>query len=114
VAPALQALLAHDVPVVLNAQEMKARGFIQRVIEDAQLEQETLETAQRIAALAPQAARMNKQFLRQFSHRNTSANQVKPAKTAIHSVVDDDYAYAASTEHIEGISAFLTKRMPRF
>jgi hypothetical protein len=40
-------LLALDVPIVLNAQEMKARGFIQRVIEDAQLEQEALETAQR-------------------------------------------------------------------
>jgi enoyl-CoA hydratase len=99
---------------VLSAQEMKARGFIQRIVRSNELDIETQQTAQRIAALSPQAARMNKQFLRQILRPNSSLAGINDARDAINSVVDDSYAYAASAEHIEGITAFLEKRAPNF
>lgn len=99
---------------VLNAREMKARGFIQRVMPDDQLLQEATQTAQRIAALSPQAARMNKQFLRGFFKTNSPIAPTDTAQSAMNSVAFNDYAYAASAEHVEGISAFLAKRAAQF
>lgn len=99
---------------VLNAQEMKARGFIQRVMPDAQVQHEVLDTAQRIAALSPQAAKLNKQFLREFFNKNSPVAGINTAQNATELIVTDDYAYAASAEHIEGISAFLAKRNAQF
>jgi enoyl-CoA hydratase len=99
---------------VLDAQEMKGRGFIQRVMPDDQLQQEANETARRIAALSPQAAKLNKQFSRQFSEQNSPIAGMNTAQSAIKSIVIDPYAYAASAEHKEGIAAFLDKRSPSF
>jgi enoyl-CoA hydratase len=99
---------------VLGAEEMKARGFIQRVIPDAQLLQEVMETAQRIASLSPQAARMNKQFLRQFLDQNSPVAGNNKAQSAPDLIVNQPYAYAGSPEHVEGISAFLAKRSAQF
>jgi enoyl-CoA hydratase len=99
---------------VLNALEMKARGFLQRIVPDDQLQQEAFATAQRIAALSPQAARLNKQFLRQFLDQNNQIAGINTARTAIKNIVNDSYAYAASAEHVEGITAFLEKRPPNF
>jgi enoyl-CoA hydratase len=99
---------------VLSATEMKARGFIQRVVPDGALQQEAHDTAQRIAALSPQAARLNKQFLRQFLEQNSPVAGINTARAAIKSIVNDPYAYAASAEHKEGITAFLDKRPPNF
>ena len=99
---------------VLNAQEMKARGFLQRVVPDAQLRQEAQATAERIAALSPQAAKLNKQFLRAFFNKNSPLAGIKPAQSAINSIPTDSYAYANSAEHREGISAFLAKRAAQF
>ena len=47
-----------------TAPEMLARGFLSRVVPDDRLEAEALGTALRVVALAPQAARLNKQTLR--------------------------------------------------
>ncbi len=99
---------------ILSAQEMKARGFLQRIVADEQLLQEGRETAQRIAALSPQAARLNKQFLRQFSKKNRHVAGIKYAQSATDLIASDSYAYAASAEHTEGISAFLAKRTAQF
>jgi enoyl-CoA hydratase len=99
---------------VFSAQEMKERGFVQRLTPDAGLQQEALETAARIAALAPQAARLNKQFLRQFFSQNSPLTVVNCASVATDLIVNDPYAYAASPEHVEGISAFLAKRPAQF
>jgi enoyl-CoA hydratase/carnithine racemase len=99
---------------VLPAQEMKTRGFIQRVVPDDRLQHEAFETAQRIAALSPQAARLNKQFLRQLFETNRPIDGMKSARSATHSIAKDSYAYAASAEHIEGITAFLEKRSAQF
>lgn len=87
-----------------SADEMFARGFLSRVVagsaEDARAE--ALASACRIAALAPGAARLNKQTLR-------ALKSVPPAEHA-----PDPYAYADSAEHREGITAFLEKRPPAF
>src|SRR5450830_1199247 len=88
---------------ILSAAEMKANGFLSRVVPDAALADAAQASAQRIAALAPQAARLNKQTLR--SLLNPLASVAHPDKT---------YAYADSAEHREGIGAFLEKRKPAF
>jgi enoyl-CoA hydratase len=40
---------------------LKQRGFLSRVVPDADVATQALASARRIAALAPQAARLNKQ-----------------------------------------------------
>lgn len=85
---------------VFGADSMQQRGFLNRVLADAEVAHEAAATARRIAALAPQAARLNKQTLRRLA-----ASTVVPA---------DAYAYADSAEHREGIAAFLGKRRPSF
>jgi enoyl-CoA hydratase/carnithine racemase len=85
--------------VVLPAAEMKARGFLNRVAPDNEVAGEAAASAQRIAALAPQAARLNKQALRAYARR-----------LELH----EPYRYADSGEHREGIAAFLEKRKPAF
>jgi enoyl-CoA hydratase/carnithine racemase len=86
----------------LGAGEMKARGFLQRVVADENVPASALESAQRIASLSPQAARLNKQSLRALSMAAAGLQ------------VDGAYSYADSPEHREGIAAFLDKRKPRF
>jgi enoyl-CoA hydratase/carnithine racemase len=99
---------------VLEAQTMQERGFIQRVVRDELLLQEVQEAALRIAALSPQAAKLNKQYLRYFLDKKHLFPHDGRAVDAIKSIVNDPYDYAASAEHIEGISAFLAKRTPQF
>ena len=84
----------------LGAAEMKQRGFLSRVVPDADVAAQALRSARRVAALAPQAARLNKQTLRSLD--GAQAHQ--------HAA----YGYADSAEHREGISAFLEKRQPVF
>jgi len=93
--------------VQLDARELKARGFLQRVVANEALAQEVEASAARIARLAPQAARMNKQLLRQLA--GGAAEAPLPQE-----LLAKAYDYAASAEHREGISAFLEKRPPRF
>ena len=85
-----------------SAAEMQARGFLSRVVADELLAVNALASATRIAALAPQAARLNKQTMRAFKSPSLSLSAVDP------------YAYADSAEHREGITAFLAKRAPLF
>jgi enoyl-CoA hydratase/carnithine racemase len=84
---------------VFDAAEMKMRGFLQRVVADAELAAEAQARCQRIAQLAPQAARMNKRSLRALA-----AGQH----------VADPYDYAPGAEHREGIAAFIEKRKAVF
>lgn len=101
---------------VFLAQEMKARGFVQRLMSDEQLRQEALDTAARIAALSPQAARLNKQFLRQFYEEKQPIAGINTAQAATNLIANafSPYAYAPMREHREGIQAFLEKRQPEF
>jgi enoyl-CoA hydratase/carnithine racemase len=93
---------------------MKASGFVSRVLLEPELAAEAQATALRIAALAPQAARLNKRTIRAACSPLAPVNH---ALDATNSIVDDgrlSYAYADSTEHREGIEAFLQKRKPMF
>ena len=98
----------------LSAQEMKVRGFVQRLVRADELEIETQRSAQRIAALSPQAARLNKQVLKRFFDRKQPLAGIESAQNAIENIANPAYAYAPSAEHIEGITAFLQKRIPVF
>lgn len=107
---------------VFDAAHMQACGFLARTVPSVQTAGTCAEAAQRIAALAPQAARLNKQTLREISARNTDLALVSTASSATKSrasgdgrtAASDAYAYADSAEHREGIAAFLEKRPPQF
>jgi enoyl-CoA hydratase len=89
---------------VLDAEAARQRGLLTRVVPDEQLGDEVRRCADRIAALSPQALRLNKRALREFAAGARST----PAQRAPH------YAYADSAEHREGLAAFNDKRAPRF
>ena len=80
---------------IFSADELLARGFLTRLFAADDLPTQGQAWAERVAALAPQAARVNKRQLRG------------------HAVLAP-YAYADSAEHREGIAAFLEKRKPVF
>jgi enoyl-CoA hydratase/carnithine racemase len=84
---------------VLDAPTMLQRGFLNRVVADADAASSAMQTVNRILALAPQAARLNKQTFRGLSQDKCTQNP---------------YAYANSAEHQEGISAFIEKRKPQW
>ena len=84
---------------VLGAAEMKSRGFLHQVVPNAGLAMQAQARCDRIMALAPGAARLNKQTLRALH-----AGQPVPQA----------YDYAPGAEHREGITAFLEKRKPAF
>lgn len=97
-----------------TAAEMLSRGFLSRVVPDAQLPAEALASVARIAGLAPQAARMNKQTFRALKQPLTLDGKDKDAIEMVVNGAADPYAYADSAEHREGIAAFLQKRPPAF
>ena len=78
---------------VLDAPTMLQRGFLNRAVADAEVASSAMQSVNRILALAPQAARLNKQTFRGLNTQNP-------------------YSYAESAEHKEGISAFIAKRKP--
>lgn len=89
---------------VLDAAEMKARGFLNAVLEESDLMPQAEVRARRISNLAPEAARLNKQTMRALGTDLRCMQELLP----------DAYAYADSAEHREGILAFLEKRAPKF
>ena len=101
-----------------SATDMRVRGFLTRVVADELLAADALDSACRIAALAPAAARMNKQTLRAFKSLPGPSQQAQVAiiseDHAPRPVATDPYAYASNAEHREGIAAFLAKRAPVF
>ena len=99
---------------VLGAPEMKARGFLHRVEPPGEMLAHVRERAQRIAALAPGAARLNKRTLRAIFMSNRPPALDGQAQAAMKNVVFTAYDYADSAEHREGIAAFIDKRAPRF
>ena len=98
---------------VLDAATLLQRGFLNRVVADADVASSAMQSVNRILALAPQAARLNKQTFRGL---NKSLAGIFIDDSAINSIVDvaheNPYAYADSSEHQEGINAFIGKRTP--
>ncbi|MEO6033234.1 MAG: enoyl-CoA hydratase-related protein [Burkholderiaceae bacterium] len=88
---------------LLDAHEALRAGAVHAVVADAELAARALQRAERIAALSPQAARINKRTLRQIASGGPT-----PAERRAH------FSYADSVEHREGIGAFIDKRPPRF
>lgn len=97
--------------VVLDASTLLLRGFLTRVVGDAQVADAVLQSALRIARLGPHAARMNKQAIRIL---NQTTARSAHAPEAIEKLSNAAYFYADSAEHKEGIAAFLDKRQPNF
>jgi enoyl-CoA hydratase/carnithine racemase len=96
---------------VLGAAEMKSRGFLNRLAADDDVTAQAWASAGRVAALSPQAARLNKQALRTLALRPlASGDSGHDGGQAIASA----YGYADSADHREGIGAFLDKRKPVF
>lgn len=91
---------------VLDAAEMKQRGFLSQVVPAGEVARAALAYAGRISQLAPQAARLNKQTFRALG----PATDPSVAENLIASA----YAYATAAEHREGVMAFVEKRQPRF
>lgn len=96
---------------VLPASEMKSRGFLNRVAPDADVRAQALAAARRVAALSPQAARLNKQALRALAPQPWPSGA--PGSDGSQAIAGA-YRYADSAEHREGITAFLDKRKPVF
>jgi enoyl-CoA hydratase/carnithine racemase len=124
-APREAALVAREVGATLarqmlleaalfGAQDLKAAGFLSRVVDDDALDAEVQATALRVAALAPQAARMNKQTLRALNLPPAGIFAGYSHHKTVVSSMPNPYAYADSAEHREGIQAFLDKRKPAF
>ena len=88
---------------LVGADEALRLGLVHEVVEDAAVAARAAARAERIAALAPQAARIHKRTLRQIAAGGPDEAQIRA-----------HYAYAPSAEHREGIAAFLAKRAPRF
>ena len=91
---------------VLDAAEMKQRGFLNQVVPAAEVCAAVQERVRRIGQLAPQAARLNKASFRALA-------QFLPAQAATE-LIANSYDYADSAEHREGIAAFIEKRYPQF
>lgn len=91
---------------VMDAPVMLQRGFLNRVLPDAEVANEAVALAGRVAGLAQAAARQNKQSFRAFS--------LEARAQAATDLIAFAYAYADSAEHREGVSAFVEKRSPRF
>lgn len=100
---------------VLDAPTLLQRGFLNRVVPDAEVQQSAMQSVTRILALAPQAARLNKQTFRGL---NIPLAGISIAYDAMQSVanlrIQSNYSYAASPEHQEGINAFIEKRKPKW
>ncbi len=88
---------------LLDAAAALRLGLVHEVVDDAQVPPRTEQRAAVMAGLSPQAVRINKRTLRQLDQGGPSATERRA-----------HFGYAASAEHIEGVTAFIEKRPPQF
>lgn len=89
---------------MFSAAEMQQHGFLNAVVMDAAVPAEVALHAGRIAALAPQTARLNKRLLRSVQEEGGVSS----------ALLAEAYRYAPTAQHREGVAAFLAKRPPVF
>lgn len=89
---------------VHGARRLYDAGFLLSVLPDNEVAAAARDHAMRIAALAPQAARLHKKTF----------SALRAGAPSAHSLLATAYDYADSAEHREGIDAFLAKRKPNF
>jgi len=89
---------------VFDAEEARAKGLVNRVVADDQVEADSLATARRIADGAPLVARWHKKF----------ARRLRDARPLTGDEQDEGYAAFATDDFQEGFRAFLAKRKPDF
>ena len=78
-------------------------GLVHEVVADDEVATRVARRAEALSLLAPQAARINKQTLRQIAGGGPDAQQRR-----------SHFAYADAAHHREGVHAFIEKRPPRF
>ena len=108
---ARQMLLA---ATLFSPAELLACGFLSEVVAGEQLAAHTQSLADRIASLAPRAARLNKQTIRALNQPLALDTHAEAATDSVAPLTPDPYTYADSAEHREGVMAFLQKRKPVF
>ena len=89
---------------VFGAEEAKAKGLVNRVVADDQVETEALAAAARIAAGAPLVARWHKKFARRLADPRPLAEAER----------DEGYACFDTEDYRIGFKAFLAKQKPQF
>lgn len=99
---------------VLPAQALQASGFFAALAQPEELGDVVQRRVQRLVALSPQAAHLNKQTLRQLNPLPSGMDAGEAAIPLIANLSPNCYNYAPSAEHREGIAAFLDKRAPEF
>lgn len=113
-APGELALLARVAsPAALREMLLEARlidaaralqlGLVHAVVADADVAGHALQRARAMAALPAHAARINKRTLRQLASGGPTADERRA-----------HFSYAPHAAHVEGITAFIEKRAPRF
>lgn len=88
---------------VFDAAEAKDKGLLQRLADD--VHGAARDSAQRIAAGAPHAARLNKDLVRRLTPAVVPLNQQE---------LDVAFSFLATHDYREGVHSFLEKRAPVF
>ena len=89
---------------IIGAEEAKAKGMVNRIVADAEVEAEVQATARRIAGGAPLVARWHKKFVRRLG-------QGAPLSQA---EIDEGFACFGTEDFQIGYKAFLAKQQPEF
>ena len=89
---------------LLTAREAYEKGLLTRVVADNALDAEVTTTAQRICSGAPLVAGWHKQWIARLLQGGTLTDAEKRAS----------FAFLATADYQEGLTAFLEKRPPRF
>ena len=97
---------------VLDTARMQACGFLNRTVDDGALAAHVLETAGRVAALPPGAARLNKRAIRALASTAPSTGNRPHGDAAMAELLGTAYDYAGEPEHRAGIEAFIAGRSP--
>lgn len=92
---------------LFSAEEMLDAGFLARVVPDEEVERTAMETAERIASLAPLTQKWHKEFVKTIL-RDPALALLSEADIA------KQFAGFDTEDFKEGVDAFLTKRTPRF